>query len=203
MSNQTQLSISAAATALGIERSTLYRHIKDKPISVIKNNGAHPKIEASELIRIYGDQFKIDALNGSKRNKNATKTNSDDTKNNTNTTISAENFPASEKIAVLEKERVREREQYESRIDHLENALLKAQDGQMAVTRILEDQSTKDSGAGEWEKSFKALENRIANQEAKEKGHQEREEKLLKQARHFKKALQEEKNKGFFQKLFG
>ena len=61
------------------------------------------------------------------------------------------------------------------------------------ITLLLDN---RNSGAGEWEKSFKALEERLANQEKAEK-------EFERQNKRLKKALQEERKKGFFQKLFG
>jgi hypothetical protein len=71
------------------------------------------------------------------------------------------------------------------------------------LTALITDQTTKEDRAGEWEKVTKALEARLANQEKAEKDRKEREEKILRQNKVLKKALQEERSRGFFKKLFG
>ena len=50
----TQVSISKAAKLVGVSRSTFYRHIENKGISVSKNNDDKPVIDVSELVRVYG-----------------------------------------------------------------------------------------------------------------------------------------------------
>ncbi len=65
------------------------------------------------------------------------------------------------------------------------------------------DQRSKESGAGAWEKSIKALEARLANQERAEKKREEREEKVLRQNQALRKALKAEREKGFLKKFFG
>lgn len=55
-----KVSISKAASMVGITRATLYRHIKKKDISVGKDAEGNPKIDVSELIRVYGDQVRVD-----------------------------------------------------------------------------------------------------------------------------------------------
>ena len=64
-----QVSISKAAEMVGITRATLYRHIEKKGISVDKDEEGNPKIDVSELIRIYGHRVKTEVpalgLNGS------------------------------------------------------------------------------------------------------------------------------------------
>ncbi len=59
-------SISKAAKIAGITRKTLYKHIEKKPISVEKDDNGRPIIDASELIRVYGDKCKFDTEEGNK-----------------------------------------------------------------------------------------------------------------------------------------
>lgn len=68
----------------------------------------------------------------------------------------------------------------------------------------------QDVSKGTWEKSMKVLEQRIANQEKAAKEREEVEQKILDENRrlkkaysHQKKALESEKNKSLWQKLFG
>ncbi len=59
-------SISEASRIVGITRKTLYKHIKKKPISVEKDENEKPIIDASELVRVYGDQCRFDNEEGNK-----------------------------------------------------------------------------------------------------------------------------------------
>lgn len=51
-------SIAESARKVGLTRKTLYKHIEKKPISVEKDENGNPLIDASELIRVYGDKFR-------------------------------------------------------------------------------------------------------------------------------------------------
>lgn len=184
--------MTAAAKIVGIERSTLYRHIDEKGISVIKKEGGHPKIDVSELIRVYGDQVNPDRLKSNKKESDDTKTKDNATKNDPNdATLSAR-----ARIELLEEERKREREQYQDQIENLKESLKLAQEGHNKATLLLEHQSNEKPNNKEWVESFKALENRIANQEkvAKEKAEADALEKtaLEKQLTEQKKEIKEQ-----------
>ncbi len=189
-----EVTMKEAEKLVPVSRTTLYNDKKAGTFSVKKNAKGRTVIDVAELQRVYGD------LNTNIKQSSSVQSDKPELSKPANTDGSSTAI----EIKYL-KEKVRQiEEQSTDTIETLKDALKRSQDGHNTLeTRLLEDQRTKESGAGEWEKSLKILEQRIANQEAKEKEHQEREEKLLKQARHFKKALQEEKNKGFFQKLFG
>jgi len=196
--------VNEAAKIVGTTRQTIYRHIDSKPLSVEKDEHGNQLIEASELLRVYGDNINFDAINSEvDKSQPVTKLQDVTTKDSTNGITAEKLNSANEKITMLEAQLRREREVMEGQIENLQDSLKRSQDGQNSITKILEDHRSKESGAGEWEKSFKALESRIANQEAKEKEHQAREEKLLKRTRQYKAALDAERNKGFFKKLFG
>lgn len=217
-----QVSISKAAEMVSITRATLYRHIDKKGISVDKDDDGNPKIDISELIRVYGDKVKtLDTVN----------TNDTDIKTDT-PPIKQDNTPnkaagnnvelevLKERVKHLElnnsktdEERKREREQFEERIEQLQDTLSKAQENQSKTTLLLEHY-TKEGNGGDWEKSIKALEERIANQEkaAIEKAEKEAEEKnefqkkLDEQAKLLKEkeeALELEKSKSFIHRMLG
>jgi hypothetical protein len=111
---------------------------------------------------------------------------------------------------LIQEQAKREREQVQDERDFLRKRLEEAQEGQKRITLLLEDHSNKQTGGGAWEKSIHALEQRIANQEKAAKERQEIEQKLLDENRRIKqaytkqkKALEEEKSKSVWQKLFG
>jgi hypothetical protein len=102
----------------------------------------------------------------------------------------------------LERERNRERDLYEKQIDTLTESLKTAQDTAHKVTLLLEDKSKPQGGAGEWEKAFKALEERISNQDAQAKKEIEDIKKnSQQQVMRYKTALEAEKNKPFWKKI--
>jgi hypothetical protein len=207
------VSISKASHLSGAARSTIYKDIEDGKLSVEINARGKKEINISELQRVYGD-LKID-------------TKEDDNK------VSQVVVPVSEssskpiiggggQVAVLQErlesqkaqmanyektmgmldgERQRERKQFQNQIDSLQIALEKSQEGQNKLTMLLEHKES--DGTGDWEKAMKGIESRIANQEKEAKEDKERAQKILRQNQALKKALDAEKNKSFFQKLFG
>ena len=53
-----KVSITKAAKMVGVQRSTFYRHVKEKGISLEDTDTKRPKVDVSELVRVYGDQLK-------------------------------------------------------------------------------------------------------------------------------------------------
>jgi len=154
-------------------------------------------IDASELIRVYGDLCDFErAIGGSKLASHAKQ----------HLVTSAEQRAPVELDTVQQllarerKERDREREQLQARIDHLEEALKRSQEGHNRATLLLEGRT---SGVGDWEKSLQTLETRIANQEeASRKERQEIKNQAKRKIDHVKRALEEEQNKSVWQRLF-
>lgn len=180
---------------VGITRATFYRHVEKKGITMEENDEGNPVVDVSELLRIYGNKVKTDTV--SEQNNAPLNTNAAKTGQGAGTEITGLKI----QVEMLEASQRREREILEDQIEHLKNTLSKAQDGQNKLTMLLEHK--EQDGAGDWGRSLKALEQRIANQEKTAQEKQEREEKILRQNRALKKALDAEKSKGFFQKLFG
>jgi len=108
-------------------------------------------------------------------------------------------------LEVLDKERVREREQYERQIETLTDSLTRAQETAQKITLLLEDKSKSSSGGGgEWEKGLKALEERIAAQDAlARKEIEEIKRNSQRQVLQYKTALEAEKSKPLWKRLFG
>ena len=48
-----------AAKITGKSRQTIYRHIDAKPISVTQDDDGNQLIDASELIRVYGNDINL------------------------------------------------------------------------------------------------------------------------------------------------
>jgi len=196
-SSKTKYSLSAAARIADKSRTTIAAHIKSGKLSVTTSADGNRSIDASELIRVYGDECDFDrARRGSKPVSN---TKSHEVTNDEHRTP-AELQAVQQLLANERKERDREREQLQARVDHLEEALKRSQEGHNRVTLLLEDRT---SGVGDLEKSFRTLEARIANQEEIfRKERQEIKNQAKRKIEQFKRALEEEQKKSVWQRLF-
>ena len=220
------VSITEAHKITGVARSTIYKDMEDGKLSFIENGRGKREIMISELQRVYGE---IDHTALDKKQK---KSENIETSENAVNVVERPETTKSDKtdqIAVLQErilslkatvqnkdtfiedlksERQKTREMYEEQLEGLKNSLDKAQDGYNNITKLLEDKT--DESGGEWQKTMKALESRIANQEKAAKEREEKEQKLLDENKRIrqayskqKKVLEEEKNKSMWQKLFG
>ena len=202
-----KVTITKAAKMAGVSRNTIYNDIDSGVLSFTSNARNKKLIDVSELARVYENVEFEDEQPKNKASQSVekrTETLKQLSKQDISAQVLQERLKASEKsLENLTEERERERQNYENRLEALETALTKAQDGYNSVTKLLEDQRTKESGAGDWEKAIHALEQRLANQEKSSKEREEKEQRLLKQNRGLKQALEQEKNKSIWKKLFG
>lgn len=195
-----------AAKIAGISRQTIYRHIDKKPISTEKDDEGNIFIDASELLRIYGDKLNFDVTNTKTDNKeNNEKLQTVTSSNSTDgiKIIEERLNSASKQIEMLETQMQREREMLEDQIGTLRSALEKSQETQSKTVMLLEDKTSKNEKSAEWKSTLEALEERIANQEVGHKEQEQEAEKMRKQNKSLQKALTEEKSKGFLKRLFG
>jgi len=220
------VSITQAHKMTGVARSTIYKDMEEGKLSFTENGRGKKTIMVSELQRVYGtiDQSALD-----KKPKSAEPEETSENVASVSERSETTKGDKSDQIAVLQErilalkatvddkdtfiedlksERQKTREMYEEQLEGLKKSLDKAQDGYNNITKLLEDKTNE--GTGDWHKTMKALESRIANQEKAEKDRQEREQKLLDENKRIKQAysrqkkeLEAEKNKGFFKKLFG
>lgn len=176
-----EVSISDAAKMVGVTRATLYEHMKDKKISVIDKDTSRPKINVSELVRVYGDKLKpLTAAN----DKSSTKQPGD-----RDLVAAAENAALKEKLQMIEQERDRERrlltaqiDSQQSQIENLQESLKKEQDTVGKVTAMLTDQRSDAE--------------KKANEESAQAKKWAELEKTV-------QTLAENQNQSFWQKLFG
>ena len=192
--------VSEAAKIVGATRQTIYRHIDSKPLSIEKDENGNQLIDASELMRVYGNNINFDALDD---------TTEDDTVNNNVTrgdgapvTSVEDKIEIARLKAELEKEialknGVQEENQY------IKNLLEEEKTERRKANNLLEDMRTKEEKSEKWENTLKALENRIANQEQTTKEQRLLAEKRLRIAKKLKQDLELEKSKSFWQRLFG
>jgi len=196
------LSPAEAVRQFDVSKPTLYKDMDAGKLSFTVDDRNKRKIDVAELQRLY-------KLRPSKTQEKAS--------NNVNSDPEITKVDAKEnmvpKSELLEKEIEMLKSQLANKEDEAEQwkeAHEQAQKTAQKITLMLEDHTNKQDKNSQWENSLKALENRIANQEQVEKKRREREQKLEEENEKLKRAykaqkqrLEDEKNKGFFQKLFG
>ncbi len=186
----TDVSVTKAAELSGVSRTTLYNDMESGKLSFTPKGKNGRVINVAELERVYGS-LKLEDAEKVSRSVNSEQNNF--------------TVPESQLIELV---KLREKmsgmenlsDQQQEEIENLRKSLDKAQDSQQ---RLLEDKREDKEKTDSWQKSFQSLEQRIANQEKQAKEKEERATKLLNQNRALKKALDAEKNKGLFKRLFG
>ncbi len=207
------VTIQEAEFLTGLTRQAINHATKKGAISYTLNEKGVKVIDVSELQRSGYELIKtIEELEefkqSGKKTKHVKSRKNKHVKDSSNAEVPVEllkqELESSKKFTEnLEKERSRERALYEQQVETLTDSLKRAQETAQRVTLLLEDKP-KDEGRGnEWQKAIKAMESRVANQEQESKDRNDREQKVLRQNQLLRKALQEEKSKGFFKKLFG
>ncbi|WP_146402768.1 hypothetical protein [Pseudobythopirellula maris] len=178
----TRYSISAASRITGKSRATIARHLKASKLSYGLDNDGNKLIDASELMRVYGDE--CDFQREQKRGRQS------------GTGRVESKAPPND--AAIDAVREQLISQYKSQIDHLQQALDKAQDGQNRVTLLLEQ---KSSERDDWRQSLDAMGKSIANRtELQIKELREGHDREIKQLR---RALHQERSKTFWQRMLG
>lgn len=196
-----------AAKITGKSRQTIYRHIESKPISVTQDDDGNQLIDASELIRVYGDSLNFDALNE---------------KAEENETITKQpNVTPVEQVVTPSNDTQIEVVELNAKVEALKSQLQAKEDENDFIKKLLEEEKAERKAANnlledhrgresKWDQQFRAIEQRLANQEKQAKEREEKEEKLLNENKRVKQAyvkkkkeLEAEQSKGFFQKLFG
>ncbi len=212
---QTEFNMTDAANIAGVSRRTFYNHIESKPITTKRNDSDEKVVDLSELKRVYGDETVLRNLQKMQSNDSVQEraTAQGEGVQSVQVAGNGEIERLQAQIDALQNEKrlvEGKAEQIEEERNFLRERLTEAQEGQKRMTLLLENKSKDSDGNSDWQKSIKALESRIANQEKAEKDRQEREQKLLDENKRIKQAfsrqkkeLEAEKNKGFFQKLFG
>lgn len=198
-------SISEASRIVGVTRKTLYKHIQKKPITVEKDSNDMPVIDASELIRVYGDQCRFDHQESPQNpTTGAGEHSSSATSNISNDSGKVQAALAHKELELLKEQIKQERSSYEEQIDYLRGKLDEANSETRKLTALLTDQSntTQDTSKA-WEDALSNLESRVSNQENAINAEKMRTAKAIKRNKLLRKALEEEKKKTFWKKLFG
>ena len=196
MSTETLLSMSEAAEMVGLTRPTFYRKVEELGISTTDKDGKK-KVEVSELIRVFGSEVKMNREEVSKKSADTVQAKSPVSNDTKDLEIRIARLEAD-----LEAEKKLRHEAKES-IEYFKGQVALEKEEKNKITLLLEDHNKKQDDAQDLSKAMAALESRIANQETKAKEEQERAQKILRQNQALKKALEAEKTKSFWQKLFG
>lgn len=173
----TKVNISTAAKMVGVDRSTFYRHVAEKGITLEEKNTKRPKVDVSELIRVYGDKVKNP---NQVQQSNDTHKVSPTTPLNTSTEDQIELHTLREKVKYLESLRETEKRSLEDQIDLLKNLLESERAEKNKATALLTDQRSGAEKLASLEDTLKTL--------------AENQAKLMEDA---------SKKKGIFSKLFG
>ena len=217
------VTISKASQMAGVSRATIYNDIESGTLSIELGAKGRKMVDVSELTRVYKTLKNPDDDDNSKTVKTDKKRDSKVPEQSNKVAVLQERLEAQKKHSelledLLEKEkeeRLRERDASKEFEEYFKTQIENQSESIKNFTRLLEDQrgDTSDTN-NDWEKSIKALEDRIANQEkvAQEKAETldkekeelkaqlEEKEKILKEEQ---EALELEKSKSFLHKLFG
>lgn len=177
-------SISAAHRITGKSRTTITKHLDEGKLSFSTDDNGNRLIEASELMRVYGDDCNFAAEEGG---------------NSAPAKVTPASGQGDALLAKEQEERQRERTQLEAQIEHLKEALESAQEGYNRVTLLLENKSKVPDGV---QQQLKVLEQRLSLSE------QQAEEQLLLMKRkaraaiqRYKVMLEEERKKSLWDRL--
>lgn len=149
-----KVNISTAAKMVGVDRSTFYRHVAEKGITLEEKNTKRPKVDVSELIRVYGDKVKTpDQIQQQKNNHEVSPT----TPHNTSTEEQIELHTLREKVKYLESLRESEKRSLEDQIELLKNLLETERAEKSKATALLTDQRSEADKLASFEKALKEL----------------------------------------------
>jgi hypothetical protein len=149
----TKYSITAAHRITGKSRTTIQKHLKQGRLSATEGPDGAKLIDASELIRVYGDECDFSREEGAQTPEQ-------------HRPIAQDGAPTElhtlrEKLEMLNEERRREREQLQSQIEHLQETLRLAQEGHNRATLMLESRA----GGGDWREAFVKLKRQVEQRE--------------------------------------
>lgn len=145
MTNKTKVSLAKAAQMVGVARSTFYRHIEEKGISIEDKDTKRPKVDISELVRVYGGDVKtFEELQAKKQNTKA----SDKTVSDITIEEKIELQTLRERVKHLEQLHSTEKNRLEEQIEMLREMLDSERAERQKATALISDQrSEKDKQA--------------------------------------------------------
>jgi hypothetical protein len=144
-----KVSISQAAKMAGVQRSTFYRHIDEKGISLEDRDSKRPKVDVSELVRVYGNKLK--APEQTDREDQSYEM-TDRTVSNTSVEERIELETLREKVKHLQQLNNTEKEHLEEQIAFLKTMLESEREERKRATAILTDQRALNERKAEQER---------------------------------------------------
>lgn len=184
--SKTTFNLTQAGRIVGKSRATIQRALASGKLSYELDGNQNRVVRADELIRVYGDEARFERAEGSEPSQAA----------ELSTPTSGELSPS---FLKLQDQLIA---QYKGEIERLETALRRAQEGQNLITGLIEDQRASSQ---KWREALDLQAEKIANRLASQ--HDERlkqvETKHDREINLLKKSLHAERNKSFWQKLFG
>lgn len=184
---------SEAQRITGKSRTTIKKHMKEGKLSFELDHEGNKVIQASELIRVYGEEH-CDFESAMGRSKKRTA--------GPEPQIAEGRGVIESMIPLVLHDKITD--QYEAHIKTIESALEKAQE----VPKLLEDKRKRENDVSPWKKTVAALEGQVANKESLLEEEKKRRLRLFKKYRAMEKELRiikeasEEKRSGKW-KLFG
>jgi hypothetical protein len=169
------VTISDAAKMVNVSRATIYNDIESGTLSVEIGAKGRKMVDISELSRVYKTLKVPDETDTSKSVKTEDKRQSEPSPQSDKVAVLQERVEAQRKQAELleemlkreQEERKRERETAKEFEEYFKTQIENQAESIKNFTRLLEDQrGDKPDNSDIWQKSLKALEDRIANQEA-------------------------------------
>ena len=153
-----KVNISKAAKMVGVDRSTFYRHVEEKGITLDKTSTKRPLVDVSELIRVYGDKVKSpDQI----RQDNNLKEVSHSTIPNNSVEEQIELHTLRERVKHLQELRDTEKRGLEEQIEILKKQVESERAERQRATALLtdqrEDKQKEDSRLSNIEKSIQTI----------------------------------------------
>ncbi len=167
-----------AAQMVNIGRTTFYRHITEKPISVDANG----QIDVSELIRVYGSE-NVKTPDQLKQMKQSGVASGEHDGTQKTLSLEADILRLKEELETVNLERHRERSQLTEQIENLQSSLKHSMEQNGNLTRLLTD--------------GRAQEEKLKNQKQTE--HEEKIQSVL----DILKNIETTSRKGLWARLFG
>tara|TARA_R110002073_G_scaffold8027_18_gene44863 strand:+ start:29315 stop:29836 length:522 start_codon:yes stop_codon:yes gene_type:complete len=170
----TKYSISKAAKITDKSRATVRKHLDVGDVSFTKNKQGHREIDASELVRYFGDECDFSRLEKPKG------------KSETNRIGGVGGDDLRAQLKAIEEERERERRQFQDQLDYLRKILDDNREEHKSSLRLLEDHSNKANG---WKEAIAQMKKELTSQHEQE-------------INQLKRALRSERDKGFWKRVF-
>ena len=185
--SKSQFSVSEILRITGKSRTTISKHMEEGKLSFTIAEGKK-LVDAAELMRVYGADCNFDSVS------------KEPSRPSTSPLQNSGDGLTQQHLELERIERERERGQLLNQIEYLKDALGTSQEGHNRATLLLENHS---SGGGTLEAGLSALEKRMEHQEFTAKEELELAKKLKRQNRQLKLMIQKERNKSFWERLFG